>query len=147
MLAYWLSSAGPCYYGLVTAGPDPFAPLMSYLYGVDASVPVNALHMQEWLWSGYAGLAPAEGISAMPSLHVALVVLYVLVGFRVNRWLGAGFLLYAFLILLGSVHLGWHYAIDGYISAIAVIAIWKLVGFYLDKEAGRSDAWSPSAAL
>lgn len=138
VLAYWLSSAGPCYYGLVEGTPDPFAPLMGYLYGLHAQFPVNALHMQEWLWSGYAGLAPSEGISAMPSLHVALAVLYPLVGFRVNRWLGAAFVLYAFVILLGSVHLGWHYAVDGYVSAIAVIAIWKLVGYSLGREASRA---------
>jgi hypothetical protein len=113
--------------------------LMGYLYGVHAQIPLNALHMQEWLWSGYAGLAPSEGISAMPSLHVALAVLYPLVGFRVNRWLGAAFVLYALVILLGSIHLGWHYAIDGYVSAIAVIAIWKLVGYFLDREAGRAE--------
>ncbi len=139
VLAYWLSSAGPCYYGLVEGAPDPFAPLMGYLYGVHAQVPLNALQVQEWLWSGYAGLGPFEGISAMPSLHVALPVLYALVGFRVNRWLGVGFAIYAFLILLGSVHLGWHYAIDGYVSVLAVIAIWKLVGYFLDREALRAE--------
>jgi hypothetical protein len=139
VLAYWLSSAGPCYYGLVEAGSDPFAPLMAYLYGVHAQVPLNALQVQEWLWSGYAGPGPFEGISAMPSLHVALPVLYALVGFRVNRWLGVGFVIYAFLILLGSVHLGWHYAIDGYVSVLAVIAIWKLVGYFLDRETCRAE--------
>jgi len=139
VLAYWLSSAGPCYYGLVEGALDPFAPLMGYLYGVHAQVPLNALQVQEWLWSGYAGLGPFEGISAMPSLHVALPVLYALVGFRVNRWLGVAFVVYAFLILLGSVHLGWHYAIDGYVSVLAVIAIWKLVGYFLDREAGRAE--------
>lgn len=147
VLAYWLSSAGPCYYGLVTAGPDPFAPLMSYLYGVDARIPVNALRVQEWLWSGYTGLGPFEGISAMPSLHVALPVLYALVGFRVNRWLGAGFVAYAVLTLLGSVHLGWHYAVDGYVSAILVIVIWKAVGYCLDKDARRTLSWSPTPAI
>ena len=140
VLAYWLSSAGPCYYGLVEAGPDPFAPLMDYLYGVHAQVPLNALQVQEWLWSGYAGLGPFEGISAMPSLHVALPVLYALVGVRVNRWLGLGFGIYAFLIFLGSVHLGWHYAIDGYVSVLAVIAIWKLVGYFLDREACTAES-------
>jgi TRAP-type C4-dicarboxylate transport system permease small subunit len=78
----------------------------------------------------------------MPSLHVALAVLYPLVGFRVNRWLGVAFVLYAFLILLGSIHLGWHYAIDGYVSAIAVIAIWKLVGYFLDRESSGQTAFA-----
>lgn len=140
VLAYWLSSAGPCYYGLLEGAPDPFAPLMGYLYGVHSQVPLNALHVQEWLWSGYAGLGPFEGISAMPSLHVALPVLYALVGFRVSRWIGWGFVVYALFILLGSVHLGWHYALDGYASVLAVIAIWKLVGYHLARSGQPTSA-------
>lgn len=140
VLAYWLASAGPCYYGRVTGGPDPFAPLMTYLGTLDARVPLNALHVQDWLWSGYIGQGPFEGISAMPSLHVALPVLYALVGFRVRRWLGAGFAAHAFLTLLGSIHLGWHYAVDGYVSVVAVIVIWRFVGHILDREASRRAA-------
>lgn len=33
--------------------------------------------------------------------------------------------------MIGSVHLGWHYAIDGYVSILAVIVIWKAVGWTL----------------
>jgi hypothetical protein len=31
-------------------------------------------------------------------------------------------------ILVGSVHLGWHYALDGYASIVAVIVLWHAVG-------------------
>ena len=27
-------------------------------------------------------------------------------------------------ILMGSVHLAWHYAIDGYVSAAFVLSVW-----------------------
>ena len=31
-------------------------------------------------------------------------------------------------ILTGSVHLGWHYAVDGYVSAAAVLLLWVASG-------------------
>ena len=37
-------------------------------------------------------------------------------------------MLYAVAILVGSVHLGWHYAIDGYVAAIMVWVIWMVSG-------------------
>ena len=36
---------------------------------------------------------------------------------------------FAAAIFVGSVHLGWHYAIDAYVSMIAVPAIWKFAGW------------------
>ena len=39
------------------------------------------------------------------------------------------------LILIGSVHLGWHYAIDGYVSISATWFIWRGVGWLLDRRA------------
>jgi hypothetical protein len=35
---------------------------------------------------------------------------------------------FAVLILLGSVHLGWHYAVDGYAGALGAALLWHLVG-------------------
>jgi hypothetical protein len=48
----------------------------------------------------------------------------VLLARRVNRTLGWAYAVFALLILVGSVHLAWHYAIDGYFSAIAVLLVW-----------------------
>jgi hypothetical protein len=36
--------------------------------------------------------------------------------------------LYAGVVLVGSVHLGWHYAVDGYLSIVGALAIWVGVG-------------------
>jgi len=84
---------------------------------------------------------PYIGISAMPSIHVGVAVLFAILGWRTNRILGFGFTIYALLIQLGSIHLGWHYAIDGYFSAILTGMLWKGSGrfvMYL-KEGGGSD--------
>jgi hypothetical protein len=34
----------------------------------------------------------------------------------------------AAVILVGSVHLGWHYAIDGYAAIVGTLVIWCGVG-------------------
>jgi membrane-associated phospholipid phosphatase len=68
------------------------------------------------------------GISAMPSMHVAATVLCAMVGWQLNRAVGLILALFAAIIQLGSVHLGWHYAVDGYLSALFTFLIWKWMG-------------------
>ncbi|TFH23409.1 MAG: phosphoesterase PA-phosphatase [Myxococcales bacterium] len=126
VLATTPSSGGPCYYGRLTGGVDPFAPLMAYLNAANQLHPVLALEVQETLWQSYLdpGGEIGRGISAMPSMHVATSVLMALMGWRVGRCVGLAYTVFAAVIVLGSVHLGWHYAIDGYVSIVAVLAIW-----------------------
>ena len=130
LAATWLSSAGPCYYAQVTGLPDPFAPLMAYLAQANEVAPIWALGVQEMLWERYqtGSLELGSGISAMPSMHVASALLFFLLGRRVHRGLGLGLGVFLALILVGSVHLGWHYAIDGYLAMLGTWLIWRLVG-------------------
>jgi hypothetical protein len=130
-----LSSAGPVYFARVTGLPDPFAPLMAYLQQANEVVPVMSLQVQDMLWQAYAGndTEIGAGISAMPSLHVATSFSYVLVGFAVRRRLGLLLAGFAALIMVGSVHLGWHYAIDGYVGILCTLVIWFAVGWLLDR--------------
>jgi hypothetical protein len=125
-----LSAAGPCYYEAVTGQSSPYAPLMQYLAALDAEQPVIALRVQHTLWENYARSLnmPFVGISAMPSVHVAVAVLFALLGWRTSRWLGWVFTCFAAVVLVGSVHLGWHYAVDGYVSIAATLAIWTAAG-------------------
>jgi hypothetical protein len=129
------SSVGPCYYGRVTGLVDPFQPLMDYLWAVNESLPVWSLGVQEMLWetNEKGGIGFGSGISAMPSMHVSVVFLLALVGWRTSRPHGIGFTLFALLIVIGSVHLGWHYAIDDYAAIIGTWLIWWAVGWLLNR--------------
>lgn len=130
------SSAGPCYFGRVTGLADPFAPLIAYLRDVDQTYPVWAIGAQDKLWQTYLAhsVTLGAGISAMPSMHVALVTLFALVCWRTKRWLGIVMGIFALTILVGSVHLAWHYAVDGYFSIAGMIAIWCVVGRVLPRQ-------------
>jgi hypothetical protein len=42
--------------------------------------------------------------------------------------LGRLFFVFLVLMLLGSIHLGWHYAIDGYAGIAGAVAMWWACG-------------------
>ena len=129
------SSAGPCYYGRVVGGEDIYLPLMEYLRSAKDSYPVWALTTQEMLWQAYSNreLGQVKGISAMPSMHVSIAFLFVLVGWRAHRISGIVFSIFAFIIMLGCVHLGWHYAIDAYTSIVLTCLVWWAVSCILKR--------------
>jgi hypothetical protein len=148
LMAVLLSSAGPCYYGYVLDGPNPYAAQMHYLYQADREVPLLALRVQELLWQDYRHSSNVSGmaISAMPSMHVASSVLMALAGWRLNRAAGTALTLFALLILAGSVHLGWHYAVDGYAGAIGAALLWMLVGRLQQAHPGALGGATPAGS-
>jgi hypothetical protein len=126
LLAVVFSSAGPVYYQRLGLGAD-FAPLMTALQDTAKTSSVWALSVQEELWRNYtAGGARFGGISAMPSMHVAAAVLFSLYGFAVSRVFGWLLAAFAAAIMIGSVQLGWHYAIDGYAGGLLALGCWRL---------------------
>lgn len=131
--AIWFSSMGPCYYPTFEPESGPYAPLMAYLRDAGEQVPVWALNVQQMLWDDYQSSKTGigSGISAMPSMHVATAVLLALFGWRHSRGAGIALTVYAVLIMIGSVHLGWHYALDGYVGAVGAVVVWWLVGRFL----------------
>ncbi len=125
-----LSSAGPIFFAEIAQAPDPYEPLMAYLREVNAETPLGTFRVREMLWNTYVGLpSDGAGISAMPSLHISMVVLMILLGFRVRPGLGIAFSVFGVLIFIGSIHLAWHYAIDGYVALAGTVLIWKLSGW------------------
>lgn len=131
LMAMLMSSAGPCYYGDVYPHlANPFQELMSYLHEADAHYPVFDLFSQGYLWRAYSGeMAVAfSGISAMPSMHLSMAMLFLLSVWPLGRPWRWFFGIYLLLILIGSVHLGWHYALDGYVAIAMTGLLWWLAG-------------------
>jgi len=130
LMATMLSSAGPVYFGRITGLEDVFLPLMEYLRTANETYPVWALELHDRLWNAYAldDNQLGKGISAMPSIHVATSVLFALVAWRAHRLAGIVFTVYATIVMIGSVHLAWHYALDGYIAALLTWLLWCVAG-------------------
>jgi PAP2 superfamily len=129
VFAMLFSSAGPAFYEGLNLTPNPYKDLMAYLYQVNESFPIWALNTQEMLWASYVNKQGiVAGISAMPSMHNASAILFALLGWKVSRAHGIALTIFAVLIFLGSIHLGWHYAVDGYAAAVLAVVIWWISG-------------------
>lgn len=135
-----LSSAGPVYFELATGLESPFAPLMAYLREANEIYPIWTLELQERLWTAYITDSEelGKGISAMPSMHVSTAVLFMLVAWNTNRKLGWAFAAYAGAVMIGSVHLAWHYALDGYVGAVMTYGLWRVAGWWVARDQVRS---------
>ena len=131
VMATVLSSVGPCFYQEYFRD-DRFLPLMETLNSFEG---LSALSIQQHLLDMRGQSAFGVGISAMPSLHVGISWLIVLL--TKERWgFGAMWLLsvvFFCLIAIGSVHLGWHYAVDGLVSIAGVWIIWRVTSAFVDR--------------
>lgn len=111
------SAAGPIFYRRIGLG-DRFLEL-------EANVPIVTQRVSNYLWHFYSAGEPAvgAGISAMPSLHIATVV-WIYFAFQGQRSrLAPAAALFAIYMFAMSVALGWHYAVDGVVGALAAWAI------------------------
>jgi hypothetical protein len=118
LFATIFASAGPCYYELVTGG-SRYSALMEALH----RQPLSATAIQDLLWRNYRGESTGvvEGISAFPSVHVAMPALFAWSATARLRWAAWTF---CGLTLVGSVALGWHYAVDGYFAIPGAWLCW-----------------------
>lgn len=126
-MATALASVGPVFVGPIL-GMDTFDNQMAYLNAANEQVPVMTLHVQEmllgWYNAGERGLG--SGITAMPSMHVAMAMLFWLAIREVSPRAGRAFFVFFVLIWIGSVHLAYHYAVDGLVSIIATAILWHV---------------------
>ena len=141
VLAVLAASVGPVFYDSLIGG-SRFAALTEALArsGIRSSI---VGQIQDYLWTSYQAqtMAPASGISAFPSVHVAIATLTALyLGERRIYWLPVGILFVATTLFL-SVYTGYHYAIDGYFSIAAVVGLWAWLR-HLERAVGAQENYA-----
>jgi hypothetical protein len=139
-MAMAFASVGPAFVGPLL-GDRTFDEQMAYLRDANERFPVMVLAVQEqlitWHLSGNHGLG--RGISAMPSMHVSLAFLFFLAMRKVSRFSGLFFAVFFVVVLIGSVHLAYHYAVDGYVSIVVTGMIWVISGALARRLTGANE--------
>jgi membrane-associated phospholipid phosphatase len=115
---FLMPSGGPIFYERLGHG-DYFA---------DLHVPRLSVLVADYLWAAHNGLLadPASGISAMPSMHIAMAMWTTLTLRSISRRAGYVGAAYGLVMLFGSVYLGWHYLSDGIVGALGALGCWRL---------------------
>lgn len=127
VLATVFASVGPCFLDPLF-GLSDFSGQMEYLRRVDEKFPVLVLDVQQRLlaWHSLGDHGIGRGITAMPSMHVALATLFWLAIRQAVPKLGWLFFSFLVVTFIGSIHLAYHYAVDGIVSFVCAVLIWKV---------------------
>jgi hypothetical protein len=121
VLATALSSAGPIFYDQFYSA-ERFGPLLIAIR--DSALGDHQEQVSAYLLTKGELPKVGTGISAMPSMHLAVVTLNAWMLGSLSRRVGLLAWAYVVAILIGSVYLAWHYALDGYVSIAVVSLIW-----------------------
>jgi hypothetical protein len=124
------SSAGPIFWSRMGLG-DRYDALL-------VGMPRGSRLASDYLWHAYShgSNLVASGISAMPSLHVGMAA-WIALAYR--RTIGAPVALFYWVcVFVGSVAIGWHYFMDGFVGSLMALASFGLAHLYLQRSAGRT---------
>ena len=77
-----------------------------------------------------------QGVAALPSLHVGVLTLFAIATWRWRAVSVALWLLTA-VTFVGSIALGWHYAIDGYAGGLIAWGAWRIACLAVDRADDR----------
>ncbi len=129
LVSFLASSAGPLFYGPLGFG-DRFGDLAGqpHLRGIPKTA--------AYLWQNYTErtAVPGGGISAFPSLHVAMA-LWVAAVMRFH-WTS---LIFATLVFIGSFLLGWHYFLDAPAGIACFLLAYAIAGQYVAWRRARGE--------
>lgn len=127
------SSVGPIFFDRLANGSD--------FVGIPLDHAPHTAKVSAILWSSYRSghLEIGSGISAMPSMHVALTLW---LAFVLRRTLLAPLAwIYVAIIWIASVLLGWHYFTDGLAGIFGMTLIWLCTPSLLK----FSSTWLPTS--
>jgi hypothetical protein len=129
IVSFLASSAGPIFYGPLGFG-DRFQDLAGqpHLRGIPKTA--------AYLWNNYTQQTAVTGggISAFPSLHVAMA-LWVAAVMRFH-WVGLAFFT---LVFIGSFLLGWHYFLDAPAGVACFLFAYAIAGQYVAWRGSRDE--------
>jgi len=123
-------SVGPVFYDRLIGG-DRFADLTAVL--AEGGIQHTVIGMtQDALWQLYSNGANSigPGISAFPSVHVAVASVAALYLAERSRWLAIVGFGYLAVVMFLSVYTGYHYAVDGYASLAVIGGLWAALKWH-----------------
>ena len=78
-------------------------------------------------------------VSTIQNIHDATDVSLAQWNWNTNQNLEIAFMVFTLIIMFGSIHIDWHYVLDGYVGCIRSCAIWHLVG-WMQRKSHLNDA-------
>jgi PAP2 superfamily len=140
LLSYFVlwTVVGPAIHILLPAAGPIFYERMGYgaRFGAIASSP-EVKQVADYLWETFASqrFGAGSGISAMPSMHVTMST-WTVIAFHqfVRRWLALAVASWVVIFAM-SIALGWHYASDGIVGALAAWATYAAIAAMIKRGA------------
>ena len=126
LLAASLASVGPLFYDDFYTGANPYTGLIEALKIHAETDQLKVMILKEELYRMTTDdvVVDINAISAMPSMHMSIVALFVFYLKEKDRFAFLMMAVFWGASLLSIIYLGLHFAVDGYVSLILTGLIW-----------------------